>query len=225
MAKILVVDDSIVMRKNLSSILEGNGHEVIGEASNGRQAISQYEKLKPDVMTMDISMPIMSGVEAVQQIIAKYPEAKIVMVSAVNQKKMVFNAINSGAKHYIVKPIDSENLLSVVNEVVQTDYSLESDNSDDNNANVQGFEINNVEGKFVIKFNSCLDKSDHNLLKMAVNGILFIKPLRVEMDFDALTTIEKEVIDPILQLAHTIEESDGEVGYSATSDAIREMIS
>lgn len=67
MAKILVVDDSIVMRKNLATILKGDGHVIVGEASNGRQAITQYEELKPDIVTMDISMPIMSGVEAVQK--------------------------------------------------------------------------------------------------------------------------------------------------------------
>ncbi|MBC7959605.1 MAG: response regulator, partial [Vallitaleaceae bacterium] len=93
MAKILIVDDSIVMRKNLAAILRQGGHSIIGEASNGRQAVSQYFDLEPDIVTMDIPMPILSGVEAVRQIIKIDADAKIIMISAVNQKKMVFSAI------------------------------------------------------------------------------------------------------------------------------------
>lgn len=224
MAKILVVDDSIVMRKNLSTILKGDGHIIIGEASNGRQAISQYEELLPDLVTMDISMPIMSGVEAVQRIVERYPDAKIVMISAVNQKKMVFNAINSGAKHYIIKPIDTNKVLSVINEVIQTDYSLVVDDQISAQSSVQGFEINNVDGRFVIKFNTCLDRNDHNLLKMAVGGILFIKPLKVELNFDELESVEQTLLEPILKLAQEIEASQGEVSYSAKSEAVREKL-
>jgi len=225
MAKILVVDDSIVMRKNLSAILKADGHEIIGEASNGRQAVAQYEELEPDVVTMDISMPIMTGVEAVQRIIERHPEAKIVMISAVNQKKMVFNAINSGAKHYIIKPIETKKVLSVVNEVINTDYSEEEDDPMAIVAETeQGFEINNEDGRCIIRFNKCLDRSDHNLLKMAISGILFIKPLKVEFNFDALDTIQLTVLKPIIELAESIEEHEGQVTYQAQSDAIMGMI-
>lgn len=225
MAKILVVDDSIVMRKNLAAILKADGHIIIGEASNGRQAVAQYEELEPDVVTMDISMPIMTGVEAVQRIIERHPEAKIIMISAVNQKKMVFNAINSGAKHYIIKPIETQKVLSVVNEVINTDYSEEVDDPMAVVAETeQGFEINNEEGRFIIRFNKSLDRSDHNLLKMAIGGILFIKPLKVEFNFDALDTIELTVLKPIMELADSIEAHEGQVTYQAQSDGIMEMI-
>ena len=221
MARILVVDDSIVMRKNLATILKGEGHEIIGEASNGRQAIAQYEELKPDVVTMDISMPIMSGVEAVQKIIGKYPDAKIIMISAVNQKKMVFNAINSGAKHYIIKPIDTKKVISVVNEVIHTDYDVQVEEAQAEVSSEQGFEINNVEGRFVIKFNKSLDRSDHSLLKMALSGILFIKPLKVELNFDELTALDDGVLTPIIHMADDILNNGGEVFYSATEDAVK----
>lgn len=224
MAKILVVDDSIVMRKNLATILKGEGHVVVGEASNGRQAISQYEDLKPDIVTMDISMPIMSGVEAVQKIIEKFPEAKIIMISAVNQKKMVFNAINSGAKHYIIKPIDAKKVLSVVNEVLHTEYEdtlkqeVESVNAK------QGFEINNEKGTFIIRFNDALDRSDHNLLNMAIRGILFIKPLKVEFNFEELVTVSDEVLRPILLLADEIMDNEGEVTYKAAAASMKSKL-
>lgn len=224
MAKILVVDDSIVMRKNIATILKGDGHTIVGEANNGRQAITLYEELMPDVVTMDISMPIMSGVEAVKQIIQKYPMAKIIMISAVNQKKMVFNAINFGAKHYIIKPIDAKKVLSVINEVIITKYEEDADVILEDINSKQGFEINNMDGKFIIKLNESLDKSDHNLLNMAIRGILFIKPLSVEFDFDALLSVEDEVLRPILMLADEVIDNGGDVTYRATSDELKAKI-
>ena len=89
MARILIVDDSTVMRKNLYTIFTENGHEVVGEAIDGKQAIVLYSELKPDLVTMDITMPKMSGVEAVNFIVNKDQNAKIIMVSALNQKQMV----------------------------------------------------------------------------------------------------------------------------------------
>ncbi len=224
MARVLVVDDSIVMRKNLITILEGDGHQVVGEASNGRQAVTQYEELEPDLVTMDISMPIMSGVEAVRKIIAKYPEARIIMISAVNQKKMVFNAINSGAKHYIIKPIVGKKVISVVNEVLQMEIEEAKEALIEESNGKQGFEINNVNGAFVITFNSDLDKSDHKLLNMAIRGILFIKPLKVEFNFNALEDVNLEVLKPILSLAKEIEEHEGIVTFVSQSSELGEKL-
>jgi YesN/AraC family two-component response regulator len=119
MAKILIVDDSTVMRKNLKSILTKGGHEVLGEAVDGKQALLLYSELKPELVTMDITMPKMSGVEAVGHIINKDKNAKIIMISALNQKQMVFEALKNGAKHYIIKPIDPNTLLGVINEVLE----------------------------------------------------------------------------------------------------------
>lgn len=220
MARILVVDDSIVMRKNLTTILEEDGHTIIGEASNGRQAITQYEELRPDIVTMDISMPIMSGVEAVQQIIAQFPEAKIVMISAVNQKKMVYNAITAGAKHYIIKPIESKKVLSVINEVLSNDSTGQITRRNEPTSTKQGFEINNVEGKFIIAFNESLDQSDYSLLNMAIRGIMFIKPLRVVFHFGELHDVRDDVLYPIVKLANEIVQSGGEISYVA-KDSIK----
>lgn len=119
MASVLIVDDSLVMRKNLEYILKSGGYEIAGQAINGKQAVTMYNELKPDIVTMDISMPVMTGVEAVGLIIKDNPDAKIIMISALNQKQMVFEALKNGAKHYILKPIDPENVLSTVNTVIQ----------------------------------------------------------------------------------------------------------
>lgn len=118
MARILIVDDSTVMRKNLYTILTKNGHEIVGEAADGNQAELLYTQLKPDLVTMDISMPKVNGVEAVAAIIKKDSSANIIMVSALNQKQMVFEALKNGAKHYVIKPIDPNKLAAIVNEIL-----------------------------------------------------------------------------------------------------------
>jgi len=118
MAKILIVDDSIIMRRNIETILISVGHEVVGQAVNGIQAVEMYKKFMPDLVTMDISMPLMNGINAVSEIMKMDSNAKIVMISAHNQKQMVFEAIKNGAKHYILKPIEVENVIKVLNEVL-----------------------------------------------------------------------------------------------------------
>lgn len=118
MAKILIVDDSMIMRRNLKAILAEAGHSVIAEASNGKEAVMEYENHMPDLVTMDITMPVMNGIEAVKQIMSKFPEAKIIMISALDQRNMVFEALENGASHYIVKPITPDNVLSVIGAVL-----------------------------------------------------------------------------------------------------------
>ena len=119
MAKILIVDDSIIMRKNLEFILKNSNHQIVGQATNGKQAVELYKECKPDLVTMDISMPFMSGTDAVSEIILIEPSAKIIMISAINQKQLVFEAIKKGAKHYIVKPIDAENVIKTIDSVLK----------------------------------------------------------------------------------------------------------
>jgi YesN/AraC family two-component response regulator len=225
MASILIVDDSIVMRKNLATIITKAGHTIAGEASNGKQAIAQYTELKPDIVTMDISMPIMSGVEAVKQIIKLDQNAKIIMVSAVNQKKMVFNAINSGAKHYVIKPIDTNKVISIINEVLDEETQNQAIEVIDSREQIQGFQIENIDGSFVITFNKHIDASDHKFLDMAIRGIMFIKPLKVTMDFSAISSVPPSVLGPVIGLATEIEEMDGLVTFKTDSVEMNKIIS
>ena len=107
MAKVLVVDDALFMRKMLIDILKKEGFEVCGEAENGKDAIEQYKQLKPDLVTMDIVMPKMEevdGIGAVREIMKTDPQAKIIMVSAMGQHVLVVEAIQAGAKDFITKP-------------------------------------------------------------------------------------------------------------------------
>lgn len=118
MAKILIVDDSAIMRRNLSNILRNGGHEIIGEACNGMQALGEYENSHPDLITMDITMPLRDGIEALAKILGKHPDAKVIMISAINQKAKVFEALKLGAKNYIIKPFAAEKVINTVNQVL-----------------------------------------------------------------------------------------------------------
>jgi two-component system chemotaxis response regulator CheY len=118
LAKVLVVDDSSIIRRNLSSILKKAGHTIVAEAPNGEIGVKEYERHKPELVTMDITMPVLDGIEAVKKIISFDPEAKIVMISALDQRFMVLTALQSGAKHYVIKPFSSEKVLNVIDEVL-----------------------------------------------------------------------------------------------------------
>lgn len=120
MASVMIVDDSIIIRKALKKILVKLGHEVIAEASNGLEAVNEYSKKQPEIVTMDISMPIMDGINAVREILKDYNEAKIIMISAVDQKHLVFEALEAGARNYIVKPFDE----SIVKDTMSLVFSL-----------------------------------------------------------------------------------------------------
>jgi two-component system chemotaxis response regulator CheY len=118
MAKVLIVDDAAFMRMMIKDILEKNGFDVIGEASNGLKAVELYKAEKPDVVTMDITMPDMDGIEAVKAIKAFDPTAKIIMCSAMGQQSMVMDAIRAGAKDFIVKPFQADRVLEAIKKVV-----------------------------------------------------------------------------------------------------------
>ena len=119
MARTLIVDDAKFMRMTLSNILTGSNHEIVGEAENGKEAVRLYRELDPDLVTMDITMPEMSGLDAVKEIKEEFPQAKIIMCSAMGQQKMVVEAIEAGAKDFIVKPFDDTRVLDAINRVLK----------------------------------------------------------------------------------------------------------
>jgi two-component system chemotaxis response regulator CheY len=117
MARVLVVDDALFMRRMLSDILKKEGIEICGEAENGKDAISKYQEFKPDLVTMDIVMPRIEeidGIGAVKEIIKADPQAKIIMVSAMGQHSLVVEAIQAGAKDFVTKPFQPSRVIEAV---------------------------------------------------------------------------------------------------------------
>ena len=129
MLKILIVDDSLIIRKKITKILEKLGHEVVFSAQNGQEAIDSYKKYKPDLVTMDITMPDMDGITAVKHIIAEDVNAKIVMVTSHGQEDMVIKSIQSGAVGYLLKPITEDKMAQSIGEVF-IEYAVEPDDEE-----------------------------------------------------------------------------------------------
>jgi two-component system, chemotaxis family, chemotaxis protein CheY len=114
MARVLVVDDAAFMRKMVTDALGKGGHEVVGEAGNGNEALTQFEALKPDLVTLDITMPEKDGLAALADIMAADPSAKVVMCSALGQESKVLEAIKLGAKDFVVKPFQADRVIEAV---------------------------------------------------------------------------------------------------------------
>jgi two-component system chemotaxis response regulator CheY len=115
----MIVDDAAFMRMAIRKVLEKNGFEVAGEAENGALSLAKYMECKPDVVTMDITMPEMTGIEALKHIRAYDPNAKVIMVSAMGQESLVREAIVSGAKSFIVKPYKEQHIIQTITSVAQ----------------------------------------------------------------------------------------------------------
>jgi two-component system, chemotaxis family, chemotaxis protein CheY len=117
-ASVLICDDAIFMRKMISDILSEAGYRVVGQAANGVEAVEMYRNLKPDLVTMDIVMPDMGGIDAVREIVKDDPDARILMCSAMGQQALVIEAIEAGAKDFIVKPFQPSRVLEAVQRVL-----------------------------------------------------------------------------------------------------------
>jgi len=122
----LVVDNSAFARKNLARIIETFGGKLAGEAGDGKTAITEYDRLKPDVVLMDITMPQMEGIEAAEKIVQQHPEARIVMVSSVGYQENIVAALQRGARHFVQKPVKPELLYEVIKYVLGDDAAVVS---------------------------------------------------------------------------------------------------
>jgi len=115
--RVMVVDDALFMRTVLKTMLTQNGYEVVGEAENGLRAVTRYQELSPDVVTMDITMPEMDGIAAVREIKKIDSEAKIIVCSAMGQQTMIIEAVRAGAVDFIVKPLQEDRVMEALKKV------------------------------------------------------------------------------------------------------------
>src|SRR5436190_19744115 len=122
----LLVDDSVCARKNLGRIIESFGGQIAGEAGDGLTAITEYDRLKPDIVLMDITMPQMEGIEAAEKIVQQNPDARVLMVSSVGYQENIVAALQRGARHFVQKPVKPEVLYEVIKYVLGEDGALAS---------------------------------------------------------------------------------------------------
>ncbi|RUL52191.1 MULTISPECIES: response regulator [Lysinibacillus] len=118
MPSVLIVDDALFMRVAVGNMFREWGFDVVGEAANGREAVELYREHQPDLVTMDITMPVMSGLDAVKEIIPEFPDANIIMITALGQQRIIVDAIEAGAKDFITKPFEQNQLKMVVNNIL-----------------------------------------------------------------------------------------------------------
>lgn len=208
MARILIVDDSIIMRRNLTAILKEVGHTIVSEAANGRQAYLQYRIHKPDIVTMDITMPNMDGIDALKQILEDDPTARVIMISALDQKSKVYTALRNGAKHYIIKPLTAEKITSVIDSVLLKETDTRS-MIKKQETEKQAFDIMNDEGEFVININRNLTISDALVLVGAVNGFLYLDDPKLVFNFDKFDVEGEEGLTKFEAILNKIRSVNG----------------
>lgn len=119
MARILIVDDAAFMRMTIKKMVEAHGHEAVGEAENGVEAIKKYQELRPDIVLLDITMPEMNGVDAMKALKGLDASVKVIICSAMGQQAMVAQTIQAGAKDFIVKPFVEERLMASIDKVMK----------------------------------------------------------------------------------------------------------
>lgn len=222
MASILIVDDSYIARMKIRNVVTKAGYIIAGEAENGLQALNVFSETRPDLVTLDITMPVMDGISTLKNIIEINPKALVVMVSAVGQQFMVLESIKSGARHFVVKPFEEDGLLKIITEVLhhgpnpktaeavkhpdeQKHSPIEiSDNKD-------GFSIENIGGTFIIDINTLLNSESIRNLETAVIGLSFVKPLRVIFDFKNVEFLESEYLVSLDRIISSVKKSEGEV--------------
>jgi CheY-like chemotaxis protein len=203
MARILVVDDALMMRNMIRKMTESAGHIVVAEAVNGEQAIELYQKYLPDLVTMDIIMPGTDGIEALSRIMSYDENAKVIMVSALGQQHKLMEALEQGAKSYVLKPITTEKLITVINQILSSSSALTTNavfecgegrhqESCDRLLNQQEVSSKEASSPFIVenkeelvsfKFMRYFKAEEFTALLKAVEDALAVKPPHVVFNF------------------------------------------
>ncbi|CQR73072.1 Chemotaxis protein CheY [Sporomusa ovata DSM 2662] len=225
-ARVLIVDDSTVARKLLREIITELGHMVVGEAANGTQAFVEYANLHPDLVTMDLTMEGLGGAEVISKIIAVDPQARIVVVSSMEVRRGIIDALERGARHFIVKPIRKETVATVLNNVLQQEFNLQKHiecvrklkQAEDSLALLEN-DAKKVVPPYAISI------ADKSLLHIFINQsitltsceTLFLEleehltdtPLRVLLDFGTMSSLDDQLLTKINELIEAIENNFG----------------
>ncbi len=223
MARVLIVDDSAVARQILREVVISLGHVVVGEVSNGSQAFVEFNKLKPDVVTMDLTMQGLGGAEATSKIIATYPEARIIVISAMEERRVVLDSLERGARHFIIKPISKEKVAAVLNNVLQQDVDLKKHL--ERVRKMKGLDdttVGNIAGNYLPPY--LISAQGANLVHVVINPNItliscqsltlelreyLIGEPRVLFTFGTMLTLDQAVLAKLNELVEIIEGKSG----------------
>ncbi len=227
MARILIADDSAVARKSLRETVTALGHLVVGEVVSGSQAFVEYTKLKPDVVTMDLTMQGLGGAEATSKILATYPKARIIVISAMEERRVIIDALERGARHFIIKPISHDKVAAVLNNVLQQEFDRQKHmecvrkmrrSNDPPSGGENGVNnytppyIINVQNKNLVHvvINQSLTLTSFQSLLLELEEHLTDTP-RVLFDFGTIARLDRELIVKMDLLILNIENNSGVV--------------
>ncbi len=179
MARILVVDDSKLMRKRLADILEAAGHTIVRECERGDQVLDAYATFQPDLVTMDVNMPGMSGIDALKELKHHYPKANVILISSENHELVIMDGIKSGASNYIIKPFKAENVNRIVSQIISKSPQNKANEKNgfssrlmEIDENITGLILLIDDSKLMLKATSDMLKSDgHNVLTAATGKL------------------------------------------------------
>ncbi len=223
-ARVLIVDDSAVARDCLKEIVASLGHTFVAEATNGAQAFVEYTRHKPDIVTMDLTMQGMSGAEATSKIIATFPEARIVVISAMEERRVVIDALERGARHFIIKPISRDKVAAVIDNVLRQHFdpgkhqelvrrlkSAEEDSPHDGLRPYQPpYRIAPEDGLVMVTLAATLTATSCRTLAIEIGEYLVGSP-RVLIDFGTMTRLDETILAAIEKLIQDIEQKGGMV--------------
>lgn len=241
MGKVLIVDDSAVARRLLKEIILSLGHTVAGEAANGAQAFAEYVRLKPDLVTMDLGMEGLSGAQAISRIIATNPEARIVVVSASEERSVIVDALERGARHFLVKPIQKETVAAVFSNVLNQPFDLQKHQervrrlkgtnkevsivgNEPHCAGVPPYAICAQDKRLVyVTLNSCLTLTSWQSLELELMEHLQEK-VRLLLDFGLTARLEDALLEQVNRLIARVEEQSGQVRAVSGSKRFVEQV-
>lgn len=243
MARILVVDDSSIMRRSMSSMLQQAGHEVAAEADNGLTACQLYMEHKADLVTMDLMMPDMDGMEAMRRIAAVDPLARIVVISASSDKEKIVEAIKAGASHFIIKPITYEKVVKVIKTVLETDVSPEQRLMMAERLKAgevapalafpigpalreePSYVLENKHGKFIsISVKQGMDAAQAAQLATDIEDCLFSGHRRFLFDFGSVEHLPPDVMGEIAAAVASIQAEEGQVRAMAEVEGFIRLV-
>jgi DNA-binding NarL/FixJ family response regulator len=225
-ARVLIVDDSTVARKSLREIVTSLGHTVIGEAENGAQAFAEYAQHKPDIVTMDLTMQGINGAEATSKITATFPNARIIVISAMEERRVVLDALERGARHFIIKPVTQEKVSAVLNNVLRQNFDHQKHmelvrklkGANDSMSAVRNaaqeylppYQISPDNRLIAVKINPSLTLISCRTLAIELEEYLTGTP-KVLFDFGVTPSLNEVVLAEIDKLIKKIESSSGVV--------------
>ncbi len=189
MARVMIVDDNIIMRKNIKTMLEGLGHVVVDEAENGKSILVKYSNSRPDLITLDIVMEQVDGLETLKILKEHYPESRVVMLTSINKKSKILESVKLGADSYVLKPFNAKDLQVAIDKVMAIKQSMPEPKTEEvsKNASIPPLEVTK-EGQNVIrlKLKVVIDEALMDTVNLVINRIIKEKPYRIIIELNEL---------------------------------------